>query len=80
MFDSQDNALAFRDDLVQELDRVETDGWQITPTLDGAEIKLGDNVALVRGQLDGQGYRVTDHTTDDVEDDGWIAKLKVMPA
>ena len=77
MFDSRDDALAFRSELVEELDRIETDGWLVSPGLEGATIHIGDNVGRVRGRLNGQGYRVTERD-DPVE--GWAAKLEVRPA
>lgn len=80
MFDSEDKALAFRDDIVAELDGIETDGFVVSARLDGVDVLLGDGTALVRGHLDGQGYRVTDRTTDEIESDGWAAQLKVLPS
>ena len=78
MFNSRDDALAFRDQLVEELDRIETDGWLISPGLEGATLHIGDGVGRVRGRLDGQGYCVTECDTD--PDEGWRAKLEVRPA
>lgn len=79
MFDSQDNALAFRDDLVQQLDRADTAGWKVSPTLEGATIKLGAGTARVRGTLDSAGYRVRDTTDSDVTASGWESELTVKP-
>ena len=77
MFSSQDAAFDFRDELIAELDRTETDGWHISPTLDGATIRLAEHVGSVRGHLDGAGYRVRDATTDDTRAEGWAAELEV---
>jgi len=77
MFDSRDDALAFRSELVEELDRIETDGWLVSPGLEGATIYIGDNKGRVRGHLDEQGYCVTER--DDLAE-GWAAKLEVRPA
>lgn len=75
MFNSEDDALDFRDDIVTVLDTLDTDGWLLSPRLDGARIQLGDNVGEVRGTLDGQGYR-----TKSIEPaDGWADALKVEP-
>jgi hypothetical protein len=79
MFDSKQNAREFAFDIAQELDATETDGWSISPTLDGAEVKLGDNMPRVRGYLDRQGYRVSDATTAAIEDEGWSGMLEVQP-
>lgn len=80
MFDSEDKALAFRDDIVAELDGIETDGFVVSARLDGATVTLGTGTALVRGHLDGQGYRVRDRTTDEIESDGWESKIMVLPS
>ena len=80
MFESEGEALSFRDEIISALDEVETDGWHITPTLEGAEVRLGDGAARVRGQLDGQGYRVRERSVDPEEDGNWpVAKLDVRP-
>jgi len=75
MFDSRDDALAFRSELVEELDRIETDGWLVSPGLEGATVHLGDGEARVRGRLSGQGYRVAEHEPAE----GWAVALEVKP-
>ena len=77
MFDSRQKALSFRDEIVRELDAVETDGFHVSATLEGAEVRLGSGVARVRGHLDGQGYRVDEKPTDEAE--GWAGALDVRP-
>lgn len=79
MFESEADALAFRDDLVEELGRIETDGWEVSPTLEGATIKLGAGTARVRGSLDSAGYRVADTTDSEVANSGWESQLTVKP-
>ena len=78
MFDSRDDALSFRDDIVNQLVKFETTGFHVKPTLDGVTIKLGGSPAPIRGRLDGQGYRVTDVTPDDPT--GWDSVLEVRPS
>jgi len=77
MFDSREDALAFRDQLIQELDRIETDGWHVSPRLEGATLRLATGTARVRGHLDGRGYRIEDRTDDETDADGWDAELVV---
>ena len=77
MFDSREDALAFRDQLVAELDRIETDGWHVSPRLEGATLRLAAGTARVRGHLDGRGYRIEDRTDDETDADGWDAELVV---
>lgn len=79
MFDSQDKALAFRDEVVAELAPLETDGFDVSLTFDGVDVLLGTGTARVRGHLDSAGYRVRDRTTAETEADGWAAQLKVQP-
>lgn len=79
MFDSREDALEFRDQLVHELDATETDGFHVSARLDAAHVRLGTGVARVRGHLDSAGYTVTDATTSETEDDGWTGKLEVKP-
>lgn len=77
MFDSEDEAYEFRSELVHALDDTDTDGWHISPRFDGARLWLADNTAIVRGHLDGQGYRIEDRTDGETEADGWEAELVV---
>lgn len=79
MFDSKDDALVFRDQLITELGAVDADDWQISPRLDGANIYLGNNTARVEGHLSGRGYHVEDRTNTETETDGWMGFLRVEP-
>ena len=80
MFESEDEALSFRDEIITALDETETDGWHVSPTLDGVNVRLGGAVARARGHLDGQGYRVRERDVDPEKDGNWpVAKLDVRP-
>ena len=77
MFDSRDDALDFRDEIVQQLVGMDSDidGFHVKPTLDGTTIKIGDGEPRVRGKLSGQGFNVAGATPDDLG--GWAAVLEV---
>lgn len=80
MFEDRDDALSFRDELVPLFDADETDGFHLSLTLEGAEVRLGMGVARVRGRLDSRGYRVYDRTTPEIKNEGWDAMLEVRPS